>query len=679
MPNFWNNTNIVVVTADELIPQFYASRASLSVVLKRAKKRRYGLRKIQTGGNGRQLLVDFDSLPNNIKDQLKDPRRFRHILEQFYSHDSEALAFYESYQFKDGTYLRDEHIERYTTNASVLKACGELKVAREQERLKKGASIRGVMDTIVADAHSFNPILQDTYGITHNLPANDRRFVDIFRRYFQEGYPSLISRKHKNDNAIKVTDFTTELLNSMFASDANKPTATEISRRYDAFISGYLEVINENTGELYDPKSFRKLSPSTINNYLRTWQHAVKTAPARTGDRQVLMARYKPHHTMAQPQFAGSIISVDDRQPPFEYAQGKRMWWYNGIDLGSEAFTVWVWGRSKEGIILDFYRQMVRNYSEWGLPLPAEIEAESSLNSSFTESFLKEGVMFDYVRIEANNARGKRIERYYGNLRYDIEKQHTGWLARPFAMSESNQAGPKKVPMVDYDALVEQCLRDIEQWNNTEHSHIKGKTRWEVFVENQHPDLKPINYKRILPMLGYKTETSVKAGIIKLQRGEYLMGDNAEIYFGEKLISLMKQIEGTKVDVYWLDGNDGQVLRAFVYQGDRYICEAISKPTYNRARIEQTPADLNNREAMSKYVATIEAYMRNGAKTIDKVTIIDNRQTTLNNKFKINGVKHTDPDGGIKPAEILPDATDPWDDNIDMGDYPRRSNLKDRF
>lgn len=677
MPHFWND--ILVVTADELVPSFYSSENSLAVTVCRHEKRGYGLRRIQTGGNGRHLLIDFDSLPNNIKEQFKDPRRFRHILEQFYRHDDDALAFYEKYQFGDGSYLRDEHIQKYTTNASVLRACGDLKIAREQERLKKGFSIRGVMETIVKDAHSFNPILEETYGITHSLPQNDRRFVDAFKRFFEEGYPSLISRKHKNDNARVVTDYTTELLNSMFASDASKPTTTEVSRRYDAFLGGYIEVINEETGELYDPKSFRKLSTSTINNYLRTWQHAVKTAPARTGNRQVLMARYIPHHTMEQPTYAGSIISVDDRQPPFEYAKGKRMWWYNGIDLASEAFTVWVYGKSKEGIILDFYRQMVRNYYEWGVSLPAEIEAESSLNSSFTDTFLKEGIMFDYVRIEANNARGKRIERYFGNLRYDIEKQHTGWLARPFAMSESNQESNLKVPMVDYDALVEQCLRDIEQWNNTEHSKIKGKTRWEVFVENQNPTLKPINLKRILPMLGYMTETSVKAGIIKLQRGEYLLGDNNEIYFGEKLINLMKQVEGEKVNIYWLDGNDGQIIKALVYQGDRFICEAISKPTYNRARAEQTPTDLANREAMSKYVSTIEAYMRNGAKTIDKVTLIDNRQHTLNNKFKINGITRPHTEGNIDPVDILPDAPDFWENTDDNSEYTYSRNLKDRF
>ena len=94
---------------------------------------------------------------------------------------------------------------------------------------------------------------------------------------------------------------------------------------------------------------------------------------------------------MEMPKLAGSIISIDDRQPPFWYDKGKRMWFYIGIDIASRAVTTFVYGKSKTGIILDFYRQMVRNYHELGLNLPAELEAESALNSSFKNTFLQEG------------------------------------------------------------------------------------------------------------------------------------------------------------------------------------------------------------------------------------------------------------------------------------------------
>ena len=168
------------------------------------------------------------------------------------------------------------------------------------------------------------------------------------------------------------------------------------------------------------------------------------------------MQAFKPHHSTDKPQFAGSLISIDDRQPPFKTHDGKRVWFYMAIDLASEAFTCWVHGKTKEGIIKEFYRQLVRNYAEWGANLPDGLECESSLNKSFETTFLSEGAMFQNVRIEPNNARGKKIERYFRELRYSYEKQREGWIARPFALSESNQTGSHEVPTLSYQQIIDQ-------------------------------------------------------------------------------------------------------------------------------------------------------------------------------------------------------------------------------
>jgi len=350
------------------------------------------------------------------------------------------------------------------------------------------------------------------------------------------------------------------------------------------------------------------------------------------------MTKFTPFHSFTQPTLAGSIISVDDRQPPFEYEKGKRMWFYNGIDLASEVFTTWVYGKSKEGIILDFYRQMVRNYHEWGLNLPAEIECESSLNSSFKDTFLKEGNMFQYRQMYANKARSKRIEAYYKPLRYQIEKQREGWLARPFAVSEPNQISNVPKMTVPYERLVEESLKDIVTWNNMEHSKIKGKTRWEVFLENQNPDLKPTNYKAIMPYLGNHTPSSCNTGITRLNYRLWLLGDHGNIYTGEKLINLMKQVEGQDFEVYWLDGNDGKIIKAMVYMEGRYICELLPKPMPNKARVERTAEDEEQMAIMTRYEATVNGYMRTQKNKLDQVTIIDHRKKTLNDKFQIPGL-----------------------------------------
>lgn len=424
---------------------------------------------------------------------------------------------------------------------------------------------------------------------------------------------------------------------------------------------------------------FPKLSQSTIKSYLAKWSSKVGTYSIRSGNRQVWMSKFRPYHDMMQPKMSGSIISIDDRQPPFEYAKGKRMWFYNAIDLGSEAFTTWVYGQTKEGIIIDFYRQMVRNYVGWGLNLPAELEGEMSLNSSFLNTFLQEGAMFQYTHIEANNARGKRIEAYYRPLRYDLEKEREGWLARPFALSESNQAGAKPRPFVSYDLLAEGCLKDIETWNNMEHSKIKGKSRWEVFLETQNPEVKPTNWRAFLPYLGYKTETSCNVGQIKLNNKKYLIGENGRIVYSNRLTGIIEQIEGKELDVYWLDGNDGHIMKALVYlRGtDRYICEAVAKPAHNKAQIERTPEDIFNYEAMAKYVSSIDGYINRQKKAIDKVTVIDNTPKTLNNKFQISGTRKPTFER-IGPVEIMDDVEDE-DDFFNGIEKTFKQDLYDTF
>lgn len=639
MPHLWNN--IYVVTKDELIPKFWNSYNSLKSEIRRYKNKSYGVKRVQVGGNGRQLLISFDSLSREIQEAIGDPRKLQHILEQFYKTDGNAVEYYTNFQYPDGSYLPPNTVEQYITNASMFRALLMLKKARENERISKGGSTRGITQTLIQDAISFNPILKKNYNVTHNIPTSVR-FTKKLNEYAERGYISLIkdAEGKRKKNALKLTDETVALLNAMFTSQKHKPNATQVADQYNAFLAGYVDVVNTDTGEIYSPKGFKQLSTGSITNYLSTWDSQIGTHAIRNGNRQQLMQKFKPYHSLKQAAFAGSLISIDDRQPPFEYEKGKRMWFYNAIDTGSEAFTCWVYGKTKEGIILDFYRQLVRNYHEWGLNLPDGLECESSLNSSFKDTFLKEGVMFQDVRIEANNARGKRIEAYFKPLRYQIEKEREGWLARPFAKSEANQISNVSKKIIPYKELTNECLMDIVTWNNMEHSKIKGKTRWEVFLETQNKDLKPTNYKAILPYLGYHTKTSCNAGIIKLQRSEWLLGDNSEIYTGANLIRLMKAIESNTIDIYWLDDNHGNVFKALVFVDGRYICEALPKPTYPRAKIERTPADELARDLMTRYVSTIDGYMNAQKKSIYKVDVIDNRSKTLNNKFQISGLNY---------------------------------------
>lgn len=652
MPKFWNNTDKVAVTVAELVPEFWSSQNVLSATVSRDKNKKYGIKALQRGGGKKmKLIIDFDSLPEHVQKLLGDPRKVEHNLQNYYRTDSNAVDFYTMFRRPDGNSLIPAEQQRYITNSSIMTALIQLRENHIIERIKLNMSLKGINTLLCNESNSFNEYLERKKMPTHNLPTHPTRFKEALKTFetefkyngktFQYNYLSIIKDVDgkRKANSLKVDDRVLTILNGLFTTMKHKPSLTEIHRAYEAFLNGYAQVYNEDTGEVYDPKEYPTLSESTVKVYLMKWENKSASYKQRSGNRQQYMSQFKPHHQLEHPKFAGSIISIDDRNPPFKDLTGKRAWFYNGIDLASECFTVFVYGKSKEGIITNFYRQLIRNYTEWGLNLPYELEAESSLNSSFTNTFLQDGYMFQNVRIEANNARGKRIERYFGALRYGIEKKRDGWLARPTAKSESNQSNSENVPMIPYDEIIENGIEDLFEWNNSPHSKDPNKTRWEYFLENQHPELKPTNWQAILPHLGYPQKTSCNTGYIKLQGKDRAIAMNGEICLGNDLITALKTIEGKEIDVFWLDDNSGNVLKALAYYQGRFICEVQEMPKYNRAKLERTPEQDKARELQSAYVASVEGFIRLQERKLQRINIIHQPKPQPKNGFFIPGME----------------------------------------
>lgn len=617
--------NKVAVRPSEIIPKWFSSDEVLSVTLSRHKKLAYGLRKLSGGGRGRELLIDFDSLDIEIRQELGDPRKVKNWMDHFYESDKEAAAFYSSYRFEDGSGLRFEHIEKYTVNASTLNACKLLWVARERERMNKGGSKTGIGTSIWQDCMNFGALQLSKYEVVHSLPENERRFLETYKKYVSEGYEVLISKKHRTANALKVTADVIDLLNRLFAGTKTKPSPTVVAKQYLLFLSGQKEVIDNETGEVFTPKDYPELAQSTIMAYLAKWEFQIGTHLHRAGDRQKYLNGFRIPHSMNRPNYAGSLLSIDDRNPPFVMADGKRVWFYCGIDLCSEVWTVYVHGKTKEGIIVDFYRQLVRNYTEMGIGIPLELECEASLNAGLVKTgLLRDGTLFKKVRIEANNAVGKKIERYFKEQRYGAEKEMIGWRSRPWAKLEANQALTEKEIVLPYTTIVEQTCKAMEAWNNAEHPKHKGKTRLQVHKEMQNPDCSAVAWELVLPKLGYKTKTSCSRGLVQVNRQSFCLAQKGEIALGERLINLMKFVEGEELVVYWLDDNNGAVMKAFAYdKDDNMLCELIAKPVYNRATFERTEVDEANRAMMSAYANTVATFGTKVKQSIRPITLMD--------------------------------------------------------
>lgn len=641
MPEFLGK--ILVVTTEELVPEFYKTDYALEKALTRYRYRDYGIKRHMLGGNGRRRLVIFDSLPKEWQDKIGDPRCNDHILEKYYVIDSEAVEYYHSFQYPDKKYLKPIKQEEYIINASVLRALQDLKEDRLQERVSKGGSTQGIMSTICYDAITFNTVLHNKYQLQHTLPTNERRFKEKYRDFERNGYVALIkdAKGKTKQNARKMNKEVVKLLNDLFATQADKPSPTYVATQYQDFLDGELEVVNNTTGEVYSSDGFPMISERTITTYLKKWESRFATYAVRGNKKLDMATQFKIPHKLKLPTYSGSIISIDDRNPPFKYdhGTGKRVWFYMALDVASDAFICWVHAKSKEALIVEFYRQLCRNLSEWGLNMPYELECEMALNSEYKDSLLKPGNMFKEVRIEANNPWGKIVETRFKPLRYGLEKAREGWLARPFAKSESNAGSDAAEKIIQYDDIVNNALADIVTWNNMEHRN-GGVSRWEYFVNNQHPDLKPINWRGILPWIGHQTTSSVHRGQVNFRSTQYLLGDERGISLGDELIRLMTDLEDSTIDIRWLDGNYGDCLAAIVLDADgRYICNLHEKPSYNRATIERAGGDAEARKIMSSYETTIREFGKRAKGEIEPVTVIDHRPKTVSNSFMIPGVK----------------------------------------
>ncbi|EJL73316.1 hypothetical protein [Chryseobacterium populi] len=669
MPHYWGT--LLVVTKDELIPTYYSCLATLTSQIRRYAHLPYGIKKVQRGCYNRPMLIDFDSLPEQIRESIGDPRKMTHPLIPFFQYDPIAVRFYTDYRSRDGTPLKDHFKEEYIVSASVLIAAEKLKTARlkecgKQRKTSKTAntaniSLRTSASQLCIDITTFNDYLPKLFNTRHSLPSSYRGFDRVWKLFFisseiQEqkkqahpspehnpfNYESLISGKLKNQNRKKVTEEMIDLFNDLFAGQEYKPSRTEVADQYQAFLKGELSIINRNTGEEYDytDPSFKEISENSIIAWLGKWENKIGTFAKRSGDRQKLMQQFIPWHKLKKIKEAGSLLSIDDRQPPFIYDHNrKRAWFYMGIDVASEAWTVWVWGKDKKGIIIEFYRQMVRNYSEWGFNLPLGLECESSLNSHFKDTFLKNGVLFDHVNIYKNRARSKVVERKFEELRYRHEKSRLGWMARPYALKEENQKSADKEVMIPFDAIIEHSLHDIETWNNMPHSLYPDKTRWEVFCEKQNKNTMPTQWAAFLLYIGRTEISSCNAGIVKFRSTTFLLGSEEKIALNETLINLMTRIEGKEFTIYWLDGNDGNVLKAMIYYDHMLLCDLVPHPEYSRSVHERDTDGEKNRELMSAYENTVNTFMKKRKQNIEKVMIIDHRKKTLNHKFQIPGLR----------------------------------------
>ena len=545
--------------------------------------------------------------------------------------DTEARAYYTAYRKADGTPLESRQIEQYTNRASLLEALKRGLEVLRTERARLGRKVK--MGEWYQEAMAWYNGQREKYPCAEI--SNARSFERVFKAYCNEGYSSIVSKAIGNDNSRKVSVKAENLIVALWRTNG-KPFKERVWELYMEFVSGDRELYDKETGEVFRPDDFRhkgrtlELSQATVWAYLSQVMNTTAVYADRNGNFAYQNA-LRPKHMRKLGQYSLSKISMDDVALSRQTWDGKWVYKYIAVDVLSGYYfrPSYVVGKPGRKEVVECFRNMFRELTANGMPMPGELEVEHHL----MEDLEWLGSVFPFVRFCAS-ATEKRAEHNIRALKYGAAKDAGHTNGRWYARSEAYSSVRKKVDG-DYEIegakltaeqLIADDLADIEAHNNELHKRQKtfaGMTRKDVLMQCVNPGLKPIEEWYLLRWIGKQTNTSiVNNNRVQVNGEQFELKD-----FG--CIERLKP-NSRKVEAYWIDrvpaegnkaGAVGEVERVYLYQGDTYIGEAenMEKWRYNEFAAERGAGDMAAMLHQQKRVAKFDKMIRERRQQLPRV------------------------------------------------------------
>jgi hypothetical protein len=481
---------------------------------------------------------------------------------------------------------------------------------------------------------------QNDKPIKPELPVTYDTLRKKLNTYKADGYKALVSNKFGNQNTRKVTPKIENLILSLYCMD-HKPYLVEVCNKYRQFITGKLRVVDMITGEVFDPKEFYVkgepfvLGESTVDYYIK------KPVNIATIDKQRMTgiqwkSKYHPAVMRKSPVFSFSKVTMDDVDIPFkDHTGGRPVKSYQIYDVASGAIIGKAFSRDKNVELLrealrDMYQLILCN--GWGMPLEIEMEKHLTRNlmgqnrpgvyletgevvveEEIELDILSQANIFKHVHVcLGGNAREKRAEHLIRRKKYEFQNKRPGFQGRFYARLVTNRLNQDDNRIrYAYEQIVQNEIDDIEAYNNSLHQNqeqFPGMTRWEVLENCQNPNTIKYPVHTVMQYLGYKADTSVKAGYVEVQYNKYRFPD----------VSVLNKLIHPDVTAYYIPGENG-IEKVYLYQDGKFISECNRVERFQEAKAEQTAADATNAQAQWGYQKSFDKLMKDTRERISKV------------------------------------------------------------
>ena len=607
---------------------------------------------LQRGYRSTPALVAYSSIPQRYKLRIiekigYDPeakakeaeKNKPSYLESLIKEDEDTKNFYLNYRIDETRVLDNKTALEYYANAIVLMAIRELRTVRIGIRHacgNPGTTRIGIWKSLVADLSTVN-----TAKYPHTLPLSVRRLRDKFNSFFVDGEADLHSLIHKgfcNANSRVVTDKIEELLLSI-SCKSNNPYAEWVHEEYIKFVKGNIDIVDVQTGELFERNDFCKndapiiISIATVRNYLNQPANKVLIDNVRMGYHK-FGALKRPHYHRNAPMFALSKVSLDDRDLPHKMPNGQRVKAYYAYDVASGVLLGAAYSLKKDSdLFIECLRDMFRNIDYYGFGCPLEMEVENHLVRQFENDLMRASVVFPFVRYCApTNSQEKHAEQFNKAKKYGYEKRYQDGIGRFYAKREANQTGSDRFynevtnqyeyreRTYSYEQIIADDRFTIKQYNEGLHRNQKqytGKSRMQVFLENINPNLSPINRPVLLRYIGENVLTSIRRNqYVRVQYADYALPS-------PKVLNALKP-NNYNVMAYYLPDDDGTIREVHLYQDDKFLCTAGLIEKFTTARAEWTERDSWAMTQQAKYIAAFDKMVKDGTSDLARVTTVEN-------------------------------------------------------
>lgn len=375
-----------------------------------------------TGGNGRMVYVEYESMPSNHKEAVKDyygcPYSYatREPIFNLIELDNEAEKFYYNYVLPTGDKLPSSkydlngkpqinYVARYKEAAEWLNML--IKISADKTMIKKELNLsmqlfwEAIINLIkVKEVH---------------LPKTYKRLREKIKGYNQNGYGFLVeTHKFGNSHSLKVVGDVAQALLKELISLRNKHSNVVIAEEYNKWAK-------EN--------NLKTITPEAVGYWRKEWSVELlleQEGSAKTYNKLSKQARRK------RPTAPLLLINSDDNVLDLFYKNGDNKWFRPVLYVVIDAYNDYILGYAVgETVTRELVKEAFRNAQRHVMQLTGDafswqqIQTDrwgiSGKNTTELEKFYNSMAVFTPAGLK--NSQAKYVERSFGTVWHSVLKR----------------------------------------------------------------------------------------------------------------------------------------------------------------------------------------------------------------------------------------------------------------